>query len=73
MVTEIPAFAASDGSLYKTYAEASRRDAALKLESLKIFNHATIQAVLENHAEILEALGCMTGYSWPATKAEEQR
>lgn len=56
MVQEVQAFQSSDGKVHLERIDALRQDAYLSLERLSIFQHATINALLEHVTEVAPVL-----------------
>lgn len=56
MVEEVQAFMAADGSLHSLRLDAAKHDAVSELTKLKIFNHASAMAIVEQATVIVPLL-----------------
>jgi hypothetical protein len=56
MVEEVTAFKAADGTLHSLRLDAAKHDAVIALTKLKIFNHASAMAIVEQAETIIPLL-----------------
>ena len=59
MVSEVTAFAASDGTVFATHGQAARHDAETKMKAIGQFKHETITAIIANAPAIVDALSSL--------------
>jgi len=59
MVSEVTAYAASDGTVFGTHGQAARHDAEIKLKAIGQFKHETINAIINNAPAICDALNSL--------------
>lgn len=59
MVSEVTAYAASDGTVFSTHGQAARHEAELKLRATQQFKPDTITAIINNAPAICDALNSL--------------